>query len=438
MQAESVGISVPDGRGGLPYAPKSLSMQMPACERKRMDQSYDLAIIGGGIVGLSVAMEVTRVMPHLRLLLLEKENALAQHQTGHNSGVIHSGIYYKPGSIKARTCVEGAAALVSFCREHGIPYRICGKVIIAATPDELPRLEELRRRGETNGLSGLRMLAPQELREIEPHCGGVRALHVPATGITDYIVVSEKYAELARARGAEIRTGCAVHGVLGKSGEIVLETNTGAFRARFAINCAVLHSDRVSDMAGNKPKVRIVPFRGEYYDVIPPRQHLVRTLIYPVPDPRFPFLGVHFTTRIHGGVDAGPNAVLAFKREGYRKHDFSLRDTLSSFMFPGFWRMAGQYWRMGLDETFRASNKRAFTRALQKLVPEIQEQDLVPGGSGVRAQALQLDGSMVDDFQFVAGPQMLHVLNVPSPAATASIPIGKAIVQMAKESFGWD
>jgi len=402
------------------------------------DQNYDVVIIGGGIVGLSVAMALSQTMPHLRLLLIEKETALAQHQTGHNSGVIHSGIYYKPGSIKARTCVEGAAAMVTFCREYGIPFRICGKVIVAATPEELPRLEELQHRGEANGLTGLRMLTSEELGEIEPHCGGLRALHVPATGITDYVAVSEKYAELARSRGAELRTGCAVRGVVQKNGELILETSTGPCHTRFAINCAGLHSDRVSEMAGNKPKTRIVPFRGEYYDVVPERQHLVRTLIYPVPDPRFPFLGVHFTTRIHGGVDAGPNAVFTFKREGYRKHDFNLRDALSSFTFPGFWRMTGKYWRMGLDETFRASNKKAFTKALQKLVPEIQEEDLVPGGSGVRAQALQADGTMVDDFQFLAGPQMLHVLNVPSPAATASIPIGKAIVKMAQESFGLD
>jgi L-2-hydroxyglutarate oxidase LhgO len=402
------------------------------------DQNYDLVIIGGGIVGLSVAMELTRTMPRLRLLLMEKEKTLAQHQTGHNSGVMHSGIYYKPGSIKARTCVEGAAAMVSFCREHAIPFRICGKVIVAAKKDELDRLEELRRRGEINGISGLRMLTPEELREIEPHCAGVRALQVPTTGITDYVAVSEKYAELARAHGAQIRTGCKLHAVTRKNGGLVLETNTGAYGTRFAINCAGLHSDRISYMAGNKPKVLIVPFRGEYYDVVPARHYLVRTLIYPVPDPRFPFLGVHFTTRIHGGVDAGPNALLALKREGYRKHDFSLRDAFSCFTFPGFWRMASKYWRMGLDETFRASNKKAFTKALQKLVPEIREEDLVPGGSGVRAQAMQRDGTMVDDFQFVASPQMLHVLNVPSPAATASIPIGRAIVKMANESFGLD
>src|SRR5215469_164605 len=402
------------------------------------DNRYDVVIIGGGIVGLSVAMTLTRDLPRLRLLLLEKEESLARHQTGNNSGVIHSGIYYKPGSIKARTCVQGAAAMVAFCREHGIPHRICGKVIVASTPEELPGLEELRRRGEANGISGLRMLTPEELHEIEPYCGGVCALHVPGTGITDYVAVSEKYAELARAQGGEIRTGFAVQSVVKASEELSIETFAGTFRTRFAINCAGLHSDRVSKMAGNKPPVRIIPFRGEYYDVVPERQHLVRTLIYPVPDPRFPFLGVHFTTRIHGGVDAGPNAVLAFKREGYRKHDFNLRDAFSSFTFPGFWRMAAKHWRSGLDEGFRASSKKGFTKALQKLVPEIREEDLVPGGSGVRAQALQPDGVMVDDFQFVATPRMLHVLNVPSPAATASIPIGNAIVKMARESFGLD
>jgi L-2-hydroxyglutarate oxidase LhgO len=402
------------------------------------DGRYDVVIIGGGIVGLSVAMALTRQFPQHRLLLVEKEDGLARHQTGHNSGVIHSGIYYKPGSVKARTCVEGAAAMLAFCREHGIAHRICGKVIVAAAKEELPRLEELRQRGEANGISGLRMLAPEELREVEPHCSGVCALQVPGTGITDYVAVSEKYAELTRTRGGEIRTRAEVRAIHTRNGEITIEAASGEIGTRFAINCAGLHSDRVSEMAGTRAQVRIVPFRGEYYDVIPERQHLVRTLIYPVPDPRFPFLGVHFTTRVHGGVDAGPNAVLAFKREGYRKGDFSLRDAISELTFPGFWRMAAKYWRSGLDETFRAASKNAFVKALQKLVPEVQSADLVPGGSGVRAQAMRPDGSLVDDFQFVRGPNMLHVVNVPSPAATASIPIGQAIAQMARETFGLD
>jgi L-2-hydroxyglutarate oxidase LhgO len=294
----------------------------------------------------------------------------------------------------------------------------------------------LLQRGQVNGLTGLRLLSPEELREIEPHCGGVRALHVPSTGITDYVAVSEKYAQLATAQSEQIRTRCEVTGFSRRNNETVVETTGGAFSTRHVINCAGLQSDRVSRMAGNKPEVAIVPFRGEYYDVIPERHHLVRTLIYPVPDPRFPFLGVHFTTRIRGGVDAGPNAILAFKREGYRKGDFSLRDTLAELTYPGLWRMAAKYWRSGLDESYRASSKRAFVRALQKLVPEIQGPDLVPGGSGVRAQAMRRDGSMVDDFQFMCADKMLHVCNVPSPAATASIPIGKAIVQMAQESFG--
>ena len=325
--------------------------------------------------------------------------------------------------------------MVEFCREHGISHRICGKVIVASTAEELPALEELRRRGEANGITGVRKITGEELHDLEPHCAGVSALHVKETGITDYVAVSEKYAELTRIQGGEIRTGCEVLGLVAKSGELAIETSAGVFMTRFGINCAGLHSDRISEMGGHRPPVRIVPFRGEYYDVVPERQHLVRTLIYPVPDPRFPFLGVHFTTRVHGGVDAGPNAVLAFKREGYKKGDFDLRDAISELSFPGFWRMAGRYWRTGVGETVRASSKKAFVAALQKLVPEIQAPDLVPGGSGVRAQAMRADGSLVDDFQFVAAPRILHVLNVPSPAATASIPIGKAIVKMAEENF---
>lgn len=399
------------------------------------DQRYDLIIIGGGIVGLSVAMEFTRRFPRLRLLLVEKEESIARHQTGHNSGVIHSGVYYTPGSIKAKTCVEGAAAMVAFCRENNIPHEVCGKVIVASGEEELPRLQNLFERGQANGIPGLRMLNSEQLREVEPHCVGVRALHVPTTGITDYTAVCRKYAERVTGKDGEIRTLCEVTGLQARKSASVVETTQGAFEAKYVINCAGLHSDVISRKAGSKLDMQIVPFRGEYYDLIPERHHLVRGLIYPVPDPRFPFLGVHFTRRIHGGIDAGPNAVLAFKREGYKKGDFSLRDTVEELTFPGLWRMAAKYWRSGLDESFRASSKRAFVKALQRMVPEIQAPDLVPGGSGVRAQALRRDGTMVDDFQFTCSKNILHVGNVPSPAATASIPIGRAIVNMAQENF---
>ena len=397
---------------------------------------YDIAVIGGGIVGLSVARALTFRLPGLRLVVIEKEAGLACHQSGHNSGVIHSGIYYKPGSIKAQTCVSGSNAMIRFCQEHGIPHRICGKVIVASEPQELPRLEELRRRGEANGLTGLRMLEREDLREIEPHCAGLRALHVPQAGITDYVAVTEKYAQLTLSQGGEIYTSCRVRSLSVNNAELAVETDARVFKTRFAINCAGLHSDRISRMAGNKPQIRIVPFRGEYYHLVPERRDLVRTLIYPVPDARFPFLGVHFTTRICGGVEAGPNAIFALKREGYHKGDFNLRDVLSEVTYPGVWRMAAKYWRTGLHEMLRSWNKKAFVKSLQKLVPEIQDSDLIPGGSGVRAQAMRPDGSLVDDFQFDAGPRMLDVLNVPSPAATASISIGEIIADMATKNFG--
>lgn len=399
------------------------------------DGQFDVVIIGAGIVGLAVAMAFTRRFPRLRLAVLEKENGLARHQTGHNSGVIHSGIYYKPGSIKARTCVAGASAMIRFCQDHGIPHRVCGKLIVASTREELPGLEELRRRGEANGLRGLRVLEGLALREIEPHCGGVRALHVPQTGITDYVAVSAKYAELTQLQGGEIHTGCEVRNFICRGREFAIETSAGSFRTRYGVNCAGLHSDRISKMAGDSPAVRIIPFRGEYYDLLPDRNHLVRSLIYPVPDPRFPFLGAHLTTRIYGGVDAGPNAVFALKREGYRKSDVNLRDAVSQLSYPGVWRMAARYWRTGLHEMVRSSSKKAFVKSLRKLVPEICESDLIAGDSGVRAQAMRSDGSFVDDFQFVAGQRMLHVLNVPSPAATASIPIGESIVDMLQENY---
>lgn len=402
-----------------------------------MTEAYDIIVIGGGIVGLSVAREVTRQFPRLRLALVEKETRVGTHQTGHNSGVIHSGVYYKPGSMKARMCVEGAAAMVEFCREHGVPFKICGKVIVATSEEERPRLQDLLARGQANGVAGLRMLGPEELREIEPHATGVAALHVPGTGVTDFAKVCEKYAELVAAQGGTVRTSAEVIAIGQNGQETVVETSGGDFSVRWVINCAGLFSDRISRMAGERPEVRIVPFRGEYYDLVPARASLVRALIYPVPDPRFPFLGVHFTRRIHGNVDAGPNAIFAFKREGYRSGDFSLRDTMESLVFPGFWRVAAKHWRMGKDEAQRSVSKGSFVAGLQRLVPEVQGEDLVPGGSGVRAQAIHRSGALVDDFQFSQSDRMLHLYNVPSPAATASIAVGRAVVEMAAKAWGW-
>ena len=400
------------------------------------DSRYNVTIVGGGIVGLAVALEITRRFPRVRLLLLEKEDHVGRHQSGHNSGVIHSGIYYKPGSLKAKLCVAGAAAMVEFCREHGIPHQICGKIIVATEPEEFPRLEELWRRGIANGLTGLKSIGPEELRQIEPNATGLRAIVVPSTGITNYAAVCDKYAELITAHGGTILTSHAVRGLKRSANEIVVETNRGAFSTASLINCAGLFSDRISRMAGDDPQVMIVPFRGEYYDLIPERSSLVRGLIYPVPDPRFPFLGVHFTRRVNGTVDAGPNAVLAFRREGYRRTDFDLRDLTSSLAFPGFWRMGAKNWRSGLDEFHRSFSKAAFVRALQRLVPAVQSTDLVPGGAGVRAQAVTREGALVDDFKFVPSDRMLHVLNVPSPAATASLMIGRSIVETAADTLG--
>ncbi|MGC2791354.1 MAG: L-2-hydroxyglutarate oxidase, partial [Candidatus Sulfotelmatobacter sp.] len=367
------------------------------------------------------ALEITQRFPRLRTLVLEKEDCVARHQSGHNSGVIHSGIYYKPGSLKAKLCVAGAAAMVEFCREHSIPHSICGKVVVATIREELQSLEELRRRGEANGVAGVRLIGPAELRDLEPNASGLQALVVPSTGVTDYVAVCDKYAELIAERAGSILTSAEVLSLNRGAREIVVETSRGTFSTAYLINCAGLFSDRISRMAGDEPGITIAPFRGEYYELIAERSSLVRALIYPVPDPRFPFLGVHFTRRISGRVGAGPNAVLAFRREGYRRTDFKLEDLASSLTFPGFWRMAAKHWRSGFDEVHRSFSKAAFVRTLQRLVPAVREEDLVPGGSGVRAQALKRDGTLVDDFQFVQSGNALHVLNVPSPAATASL-----------------
>jgi L-2-hydroxyglutarate oxidase len=396
---------------------------------------FDILVIGAGIVGLSSAMEATRRFPQFRLAVLEKETEPAQHQSGHNSGVIHSGIYYKPGSLKARLCVEGAAAMVEFCRHHEITHEICGKVIVATSEAELPRLEELRRRGVANGLQGVREMGPEQLRELEPHSAGIRALHVPSTGITDYPAVCRKYAEIIIANGGQLFTGTEVTGIIRRGRETVVESTRGDFAANYIINCAGLHSDHIVRMAGQRPEVMIIPFRGEYYELAPGREGLVRNLIYPVPDPALPFLGVHFTRHVHGGVEAGPNAVLAFSREGYRHSDTDTGDVLTMLTFPGFWRMGLKQWRTGVDEFYRSLSKEAFTRALQKLLPEIRSEDLKRGGAGVRAQAVRRDGSLLDDFYFVQGENMLHVCNVPSPAATASLPIGRAVVDMAEQAL---
>jgi (S)-2-hydroxyglutarate dehydrogenase len=403
--------------------------------------TYDIVVIGGGIVGLSFAMQVGERFPQLRVAVLEKEMGVGRHQTGHNSGVIHSGVYYKPGSLKARLCVAGAREMIEFCSRHGIPYEVCGKLIVATNSQEASRLDELLARGVANGLDDLRLLSREAMLEIEPHVGGVRALHVPSTGITDYAAVTSKYAEIATGRGAEVKTGAAVVGFdrssrvesscvkSDASGDaVVVRTRAGDFSARYVVNCAGLYSDRVARMAGDDPGMMIVPFRGEYYDLAAARQGLVRGLIYPVPDPRYPFLGVHFTRRVYGNVDVGPNAVLAFRREGYRWRDINLREALEMVRDRGFRAMARREWRNGLVEFRRSLRKREFVRSCQRLLPAVRLEDMTRGGSGVRAQAVGADGTLVEDFRFVARGRFLHVLNVPS--ATASLPIGREILKM--------
>jgi (S)-2-hydroxyglutarate dehydrogenase len=405
-----------------------------------MASLYDLTIIGGGILGLATALKVTAAHPRLSLLLLEKEADLARHQTGNNSGVIHSGLYYRPGSLKARTCVAGRKELIQFCDENAVPYEVCGKVVVATTGEELSRLEELHRRGEANGLRGLEIIGTERLKELEPHATGIKGLHVPETGIIEYKKVAAAYASKIRDSGGDIRLSQKVVGILDRPDEIVLQTSAGDYRTKHLINCCGLQSDLIAQLNGGAnqgggPEHRIIPFRGEYYRIAPERQFLVKNLIYPVPDPTFPFLGVHFTRMAKGGVEAGPNAVLAYAREGYRHSHINVKDLWQTVSFKGFWAMTGKYWQTGFGELYRSLSKPAFVRALQKLVPEIRESDLIPGGAGVRAQAVSANGALVDDFVIKQARNAIHVLNAPSPGATASLAIGRQICEMAEKDF---
>jgi L-2-hydroxyglutarate oxidase LhgO len=398
--------------------------------------TYDILIVGGGIVGLATAWRMQQARPGLKLLLLEKELGLGRHQTGNNSGVLHAGLYYKPGSAKARMAVRGLQQMTAFCREHHVPFDQCGKIVVASSPEELPRLEALWERGNANGLQGLRKLRAEQITEIEPHAAGLAAIHVPQEGIVDYPAVVQKLGELIAGSGGEIRLSARVNRLVSDDSSCVVESTAGAFRARFVVACAGLYSDRLVRKSGRAPQAKIVPFRGEYYRLRKERQHLVRHLIYPVPDPKFPFLGVHFTRLIGGGVEAGPNAVLAFAREGYRWTQINLRDLVEVVCFPGLWRFLAAYPSMCGYEIRRSLSRALFTRSLQNLVPEIREGDLERGGAGVRAQAMTADGKLVDDFHFEEGPGILHVVNAPSPAATASLAIGEHIAQRVAERLG--
>ena len=399
--------------------------------------TYDVAIIGAGIVGLATALKLVQQFK-LSLVILEAENEVAAHQTGHNSGVIHSGLYYKPGSLKALNCVSGRDAMYRFCEENDIAHERCGKVVVATSPEEIPSLNLLEERGRANGLDGIRRLLVGEIREIEPHVNGIDGLWVPQTGIVDYLDVSKAYARKITELGGEIKTSTRVIGFKNNHDTIQLQTNSGDIETRNLINCAGLRSDKIARLCGVNPGLQIIPFRGEYYEVVSQKEHLVKNLIYPVPDVRFPFLGVHFTRMIHGGVEAGPNAVLAFKREGYRKSDIFIPDIATFGTYIGFWRMAFKYWKMSISETYRSYSKKAFVKALQRLIPELQMQDVHPAGSGVRAQALSPDGKLLDDFSIIEKTNQIHVLNAPSPAATASLSIGETIAAMAEKNFQLD
>ncbi len=389
---------------------------------------YDVAVIGGGLIGLATARAL--LCRGVRsLVVLEAEDRVAAHQSGHNSGVIHSGLYYRPGSLKARMCTRGRESMYRFCEAEGIPYRRSGKLVVATAEREIPVLRELERRGRANGLEGLEYIGRDRFRELEPEVDGIAALWVREAGIVDYVRVAEALARIVRESGGEIRTGARVHAVKRRQGGLEVVTSAGEVSASLLINCAGLHSDRVARLCGTDPGVRIVPFRGEYHELVGPARGLIRNPIYPVPDPALPFLGVHFTPTIDGRVEVGPNAVLAWKREGYRHRDLSPRDVAEVFTYGGFWRLARKYWRSGVAEFARSLHKGRLVRELQRLVPRVQAADLVPGKSGVRAQAVDAKGKLVDDFVIAYGERSVHVLNAPSPAATASLGIGAHIAQ---------
>ena len=396
---------------------------------------YDIAIIGGGIIGLSTAMHILQKRPTLKVVVVEKENTLAKHQTGNNSGVIHSGIYYKPGSLKSEFCVSGVTKIKEFCDDNEIEYVECGKTIVATSENELGRLQDLYERGQANGVPGLEMIGPERLQEIEPHVAGVQALWSPKTGIVDYVKITNRYADIFQENGGSVLLNTMVQNIDVREGEINIDTNNGTLNTKHVINCAGLYSDKVAEMMGQDIGVHIIPFRGEYYKLSSSAEHLVKGLIYPVPDPRFPFLGVHYTRNIHGYVEAGPNAVLAFQQEGYKKTDINVGELSRTFMFPGFWKMLKNNWKTGMSELYRSYNKNKFVSDLQRLIPSIDSDSLVAGGAGVRAQAVDKTGFLLDDFKIVETSNSLHVINAPSPGATSSLAIGEHLSDLAEKNF---
>lgn len=395
----------------------------------------DISIIGGGIVGLATALQIQSANPKLKILILEKESSLARHQTGNNSGVIHSGLYYKPGSLKATNCIKGYNMLLDFCRTNEIPFDLCGKIVVATEQQELPLLENLYTRGQQNGLTNLKKLTAEELKEYEPHVAGLAGIFVPQTGIVDYTVVANKYGEVFQKNGGTIHLNEKVLDIQHTNTHSVVITQTTSYTSKLVINCAGLYSDKVARMTVPNLNVKIIPFRGEYFKLKKEKEYLVKNLIYPVPDPNFPFLGVHFTRMAKGGVEAGPNAVLAFSREGYKKSNINVSELAESLAWPGFQKVAAKYWRTGMGEMYRSFSKAAFTKALQKLLPEIQESDLVEGGAGVRAQACDRNGGLVDDFLILEDTGVINVCNAPSPAATSSLAIGETVSKLALNRF---